>query len=94
MLTKLQSATFYGALVQHYSLVAANIAGHSKVTVITATITIMANIGSFCGPWAYKGDQAATGYHDGQIATVTLMAASVVSYILLWHDLNLNMLSG
>ncbi|KAK2807940.1 hypothetical protein FQN50_005182 [Emmonsiellopsis sp. PD_5] len=78
------SATFYGALVQHYSLIAANVAGHSKKTVITATITIMANLGSFCGPWAYKGEQAATGYRDGQIATVTLMAASIVAYGLLW----------
>ncbi|KAK2795738.1 hypothetical protein FQN52_003587 [Onygenales sp. PD_12] len=56
----LSSATFHGALVQHYSLIAANVAGHSKKT-------------------AYKGEQAATGYRDGQIATVTLMAASVVA---------------
>ncbi|KAK2801450.1 hypothetical protein FQN51_005344 [Onygenales sp. PD_10] len=80
----LSSATSYGALVQHYSLIAANVAGHSKKTVITATITILANLGSFCGPWAYKGAQAATGYRDGQIATVTLMAASIVAYGLLW----------
>ncbi|KAK2770490.1 hypothetical protein FQN53_005501 [Emmonsiellopsis sp. PD_33] len=78
------SATFYGTLVQHYSIIAANVAGHSKKTVITATITILANLGSLCGPWAYKGEQAATGYRDGQIATVTLMAASIVAYGLLW----------
>jgi hypothetical protein len=72
-------------LVQHYSLVAANVAGHSKKTVINGTITVMANLGSFSGPWAYKGSQAATGFRDGQIATLTLMTASIVSYGFLWY---------
>jgi hypothetical protein len=77
---------FYGALVQHYSLLAANIAGHSKKTVTNGTITIMAALGGFCGPWAYQGDQAAENYRDGQIATLSLMAASIVAYIFLWYN--------
>ncbi|KAF7126013.1 hypothetical protein CNMCM5793_002372 [Aspergillus hiratsukae] len=78
------SSTFYGALVQHYSLIAANVAGHSKKTVINGAVTIMANLGSFSGPWAYRGSQASIGFRDGQIATVTLMGASIVSYSILW----------
>ncbi|KAL4862803.1 major facilitator superfamily domain-containing protein [Aspergillus spectabilis] len=78
------STTFYGSLVQHYSLLAANIAGHSKKTVVMGTITAMAAFGGFSGPWAYKGSQAAQGYPDGQIATLSLMAASVVAYVILW----------
>jgi hypothetical protein len=71
--------------VQHYSLLAANIAGHSKKTVVMGTITAMAAFGGFSGPWAYKGSQAAQGYPDGQIATLSLMAASVFAYVILWY---------
>ncbi|KAL2862519.1 major facilitator superfamily domain-containing protein [Aspergillus lucknowensis] len=78
------STTFYGSLVQHYSLLAGNIAGHSKKTVVMGTITAMSALGGFSGPWAYKGDQSEQGYPDGQIATLSLMAASIVAYILLW----------
>ncbi|KAH8701558.1 major facilitator superfamily domain-containing protein [Talaromyces proteolyticus] len=78
------STTFYGSLVQHYSLLAANVAGHSKKTAVMATITIMAALGGFSGPWAYKGDQSAEGYPDGQIATLSLFCASILAYIILW----------
>ncbi|CEL03049.1 hypothetical protein ASPCAL04207 [Aspergillus calidoustus] len=78
------STTFYGSLVQHYSLLAANIAGHSKKTVVMGTITMMSALGGFSGPWAYKGDQAERGYPDGQIATLSLFAVSVGSYLCLW----------
>jgi ACS family allantoate permease-like MFS transporter len=71
--------------VQHYLLVAANVARHSKKTVINSTITVIANLSSFSGPWAYKGSQAATSFQDGQIATLTLMMASIVLYRLLWY---------
>ncbi|KAL2833556.1 major facilitator superfamily domain-containing protein [Aspergillus pseudoustus] len=78
------STTFYGSLVQHYSLLAANIAGHSKKTVVMGTITMMSALGGFSGPWAYKGEQAESGYPDGQIATLSLFAVSVLSYVVLW----------
>jgi hypothetical protein len=71
--------------VQHYSLLAANIAGHSKKTVVMGTITMMSALGGFSGPWAYKGDQAERGYPDGQIATLSLFAVSVGSYVCLWY---------
>lgn len=50
-----------------------------------ATVTIMAALGGFGGPWAYKGSQATQGYPDGQIATLSLMSASVLAYVLLWY---------
>ncbi|KAL3455420.1 major facilitator superfamily domain-containing protein [Aspergillus heterothallicus] len=78
------STTFYGSLVQHYSLLAANIAGHSKKTVVMGTVTMMSALGGFSGPWAYKGEQAERGYPDGQIATLSLFAVSVSSYVILW----------
>ncbi|KAK5991739.1 putative transporter-like protein [Cladobotryum mycophilum] len=78
------STTFYGSLVQHYSLLAANIGGHSKKTVVMGTITIMGALGGFSGPWAYKGSQTAQGYPDGQIATLSLFCASILAYIGLW----------
>ncbi|KAJ5552822.1 major facilitator superfamily domain-containing protein [Penicillium frequentans] len=78
------STTFYGSLVQHYSLLAANIGGHSKKTTVLGTITMMVALGGFSGPWAYKGDQAAQGYPDGQIATLSLFCASILAYTCLW----------
>ncbi|KFY80349.1 hypothetical protein V499_00785 [Pseudogymnoascus sp. VKM F-103] len=78
------STTFYGSLVQHYSLLAANIGGHSKKTIVMGTITIMGALGGFSGPWAYKGSQTAQGYPDGQIATLSLFCASILAYIILW----------
>ncbi|KAJ5126487.1 major facilitator superfamily domain-containing protein [Penicillium atrosanguineum] len=68
----------------HYSLLAANIAGHSKKTVVMGTITVMAALGGFSGPWAYQGNQAAQGYLDGQISTLCLFCASIAAYIALW----------
>lgn len=81
---KSQSTTFYGSLVQHYSLLAANVGGHSKKTAVLGTITMMVALGGFSGPWAYKGDQAAQGYPDGQIATLSLFCASILAYTCLW----------
>ncbi|CAL5866024.1 uncharacterized protein PFLUO_LOCUS231 [Penicillium psychrofluorescens] len=78
------STTFYGSLVQHYSLLAANIGGHSKKTTVLGTITMMVALGGFSGPWAYKGSQAAQGYPDGQIATLSLFCASILAYTSLW----------
>jgi MFS transporter, ACS family, allantoate permease len=80
-----KSTTFYGSLVQHYSLLAANIGGHSKKTTVMGTITIMSALGGFSGPWAYKGSQASEGYPDGQIATLSLFCASILAYIILWY---------
>lgn len=82
--TSNQSTTFYGALVQQFSLLSSNVAGHSKKVVTNGTIFIVANLGSFSGPWAYKGDQATSGYPDGQIASLSLMCASLASFSLLW----------
>lgn len=53
---------------------------------INGAVTIMANLGSFSGPWAYKGSQASIGFRDGQIVTVTLMGASIISYSILWYE--------
>lgn len=49
------------------------------------TITIIAALGGFGGPWAYRGSQTAQGYPDGQIATLCLFCASIVAYIILWY---------
>ena len=76
--------TLYGALVQEFALLSSNIAGHTKKTVTNATIFMLANLGGFCGPWAYKGDEAAEGYPTGQITTLSLLSVSVGVFILLW----------
>lgn len=54
------------------------------------TITIMAALGGFSGPWAYKGNQVAQGYPDGQIATLILLAASIVAYIILLYVIHMS----
>ncbi|KAJ5946131.1 major facilitator superfamily domain-containing protein [Penicillium verhagenii] len=82
------STTFYGSLVQHYSLLAANVGGHSKKTAVLGAITMMVALGGFSGPWAYKGNQAAQGYPDGQIATLSLFCASILAYVCLWFYYN------
>ncbi|KIW73782.1 hypothetical protein PV04_01874 [Phialophora macrospora] len=78
------STTLYGALVQEFALLSSNIAGHTKKTVTNATIFVLANLGGFCGPWAYKGNEAAEGYPTGQITTLSLLSASVGVFVLLW----------
>ncbi|OQV02701.1 hypothetical protein CLAIMM_07851 [Cladophialophora immunda] len=78
------STTLYGALVQQFALLSSNIAGHTKKTVTNATIFVLANLGGFSGPWAYKGDEAARGYPTGQITTLSLLCASEGVFALLW----------
>lgn len=46
-LTWNQSTTFYGALVQQFSLLAGNVAGHTKKSVTNATVVLLANLGGF-----------------------------------------------
>lgn len=46
---------------------------------------MMVALGGFSGPWAYKGSQAAQGYPDGQIATLSLFCASILAYTCLWQ---------
>ncbi|KEF57582.1 uncharacterized protein A1O9_05500 [Exophiala aquamarina CBS 119918] len=78
------STTLYGALVQEFALLSSNIGGHTKKTVINATIFALANLGGFSGPWAYEGNEAARGYPTGQITTLSLLCASVGCFVLLW----------
>ncbi|KAK4498080.1 hypothetical protein PRZ48_010736 [Zasmidium cellare] len=78
------STTFYGALVQQFSLLAANVAGHTKKSVTNATIVLLANLGGFSGPWSYHGDEAAQGYPTGQISALCLMCASEAAFAILW----------
>ena len=68
-----QSTTFYGAYVQQISLMASNIAGHTKKTTINAAVFVFANIGGVCGPFAYPGREAKVGYPTGQITVLSLM---------------------
>lgn len=75
--------TFYGALVQEFALLAGNVSGHTKKTVMNATIATLANLGGFAGPWAYKGPEAAEGYPTGQKTSLALLSASVGGFILL-----------
>jgi hypothetical protein len=78
-----QSATFYGALIQAFALIAANTAGHTKKTIINGIIVIVSNLGGFAGPFAYKGDEAAQNYPTGQISAIVLLVASLAAFILL-----------
>lgn len=75
---------FYGALVQLFSILSSNIAGHTKKTVVNATVFMLANLGGFCGPWAYKGDQKAKGYPTGQITALSLLSVSEAAFAILW----------
>ncbi|KAF1823031.1 MFS general substrate transporter [Dissoconium aciculare CBS 342.82] len=77
------AATFYGALIQGFSLIAANTAGHTKKTVINGIIVIISNLGGFAGPFAYKAKEAPQNYPTGQISAIVLLVASLVSFTLL-----------
>jgi MFS transporter, ACS family, allantoate permease len=79
-----QSSSFYGALVQMFALLSGNIAGHTKKTVVNATIFVLANLGGFSGPWAYKGNEATQGYPTGQITTLSLLSLSAGAFVVLW----------
>ncbi|KAF2162953.1 hypothetical protein M409DRAFT_26805 [Zasmidium cellare ATCC 36951] len=79
-----QSTTFYGALVQQFSLLAANVAGHTKKSATNATIVLLANLGGFSGPWSYHGSEAQQGYPTGQISTLSLLSASEAAFAILW----------
>jgi hypothetical protein len=81
-----QAATFYGALIQAFALIAANTAGHTKKTVINAIIVIVSNLGGFAGPFAYKGDEAKENYPTGQISAIILLVASLVAFTLLRYE--------
>jgi len=78
------SQTFYGALVQQFALVAANVGGHTKKTLFNATIVILGNLGSFSGPFAYHGNQAAEHYPTGQQSSLSLLTVSCASFLVLW----------
>ena len=79
-----QSTTLYGALVQQFALLSSNIAGHTKKTVSNATIFVLANLGGFAGPWAYKGNEAKRGYPTGQITTLSLLCVCEGVFAILW----------
>ncbi|KIW37758.1 hypothetical protein, variant [Exophiala oligosperma] len=86
------SVMVYGALVQMFALLASNVAGYSKKTVVNATIFVFANCGAFAGPWAYKSDEATRGYPTGQITTLSLLCASAAGFVVLrlfYHRENL-----
>ncbi|KAE8449528.1 hypothetical protein EG329_008137 [Mollisiaceae sp. DMI_Dod_QoI] len=77
------STTFYGAYVQQLSLVSSNIAGHTKKTTLNAAVFVFANIGGFCGPFAYPGSEAERGYPTGQITVLSLMCICEALFLLL-----------
>ena len=45
---------------------------------------MFANLGGFCGPWAYKGDEKAKGYPTGQISALSLLCGSEAAFLFLW----------
>ncbi|PMD31885.1 MFS general substrate transporter [Hyaloscypha variabilis F] len=77
------STTFYGAYVQQLSLISSNVAGHTKKTTLNAAVFVFANIGGFCGPFAYPGSEAEEGYPTGQITVLCLMCISEALFIVL-----------
>ena len=79
----IQSTTFYGAYVQQLSLLSSNIGGHTKKTTVNAMVFVMANLGGFCGPFAYPGSESKIGYPTGQITVLSMMCICEALFLVL-----------
>lgn len=52
---------------------------------MNATVVMLSQLGSFSGPWAYHGDEAARGYPTRQISTLCLLCVSEGTSAALWY---------
>ncbi|GAM37799.1 MFS allantoate transporter [Talaromyces pinophilus] len=79
-----QAVFYYGAYIQNLGLLSANLAGHTKRTTANALCFGLSAIGSICGPFAFKGEEANIGYPTGMITILSLLATSAGIFLILW----------
>jgi MFS transporter, ACS family, allantoate permease len=82
--TDVQAVFYYGAYIQNLGLLSANLAGHTKRTTANALCFGLSAIGSICGPFAFKGEEANIGYPTGMITILSLLATSAGIFLILW----------